>query len=163
MCLQLEASLVAHSNLFFPNHQVTNYSIISTTKRKSCDFLSYILICYLSSVVYVDLHYNALGWIFVQIRQLSWLQWHPFSVSSSPLDGENHIAVLIKVLGDWTQKLERRISENPNGTEEESLLLQPFTKLTASVEGPYGHESAYHLTYEVFTSPFHPKISIWNV
>ncbi|KAG6408643.1 hypothetical protein SASPL_131661 [Salvia splendens] len=82
-----------------------------------------------------NLHYNALGWIFLQVRELSWLQWHPFSVSSSPLDGENHLAVLIKVLGDWTQKLEQRISEKDS-------------KLKVSVEGPYGHESAYHLKYE---------------
>ncbi|GFP80424.1 ferric reduction oxidase 6 [Phtheirospermum japonicum] len=87
-----------------------------------------------------NLHYNALGWIFLQVRELSWLQWHPFSVSSSPLDGEHHIAVLIKVLGNWTQKLERRIlSISEKG---------PQTAITASVEGPYGHESPYHLTYE---------------
>lgn len=86
-----------------------------------------------------NLHYNALGWIFLQIRELSWLQWHPFSVSSSPLDGKHHVAVLIKVLGDWTEKLERRISEMGLGAEKE---------LTASVEGPYGHESPYHLMYE---------------
>lgn len=90
-----------------------------------------------------DLNYNALGWIFLQIRELSWLQWHPFSVSSSPLDGKHHLAVLIKVLGDWTQKLERRISEEG----ETHPFLQSFPKLTASVEGPYGHESPYHLTY----------------
>ncbi|KAK7818300.1 ferric reduction oxidase 6 [Quercus suber] len=53
----------------------------------------------------VDLRYNALSFIFLQVRELSWLLWHPFSVSSSPL-------------------------------------------LTASVEGPYGHELPYHLMYE---------------
>lgn len=95
-----------------------------------------------------NLNYNALGWIFLQIRELSWLQWHPFSVSSSPLDGKHHLAVLIKVLGDWTQKLERRISESEEGETETHPFLQSFPNLTASVEGPYGHESAYHLTYE---------------
>nr|XP_008394229.2 ferric reduction oxidase 6-like isoform X2 [Malus domestica] len=34
-----------------------------------------------------NLQYNALSFIFLQVRELSWLQWHPFSVSSSPLDG----------------------------------------------------------------------------
>ncbi|KAL3620747.1 hypothetical protein CASFOL_035659 [Castilleja foliolosa] len=87
-----------------------------------------------------NLHYNALGWIFLQVRELSWLQWHPFSVSSSPLDNEHQIAVLIKVLGNWTRKLERRIlSISEKG---------PQNVITASVEGPYGHESPYHLTYE---------------
>ncbi|KAL8527580.1 hypothetical protein ACS0TY_005438 [Phlomoides rotata] len=88
-----------------------------------------------------SLHYNALGWVFLQIRELSWLQWHPFSVSSSPLEGENRLAILIKVLGDWTEKLERRVSAG-QGSETEC------SKITASVEGPYGHESPYHLTYE---------------
>ncbi|KAJ9536554.1 hypothetical protein OSB04_un000253 [Centaurea solstitialis] len=95
------------------------------------------------------LQYNALGWLFIQIRELSWLQWHPFSVSSSPLDGSNHVAILIKVLGDWTEKLRGHITsvaEEEQG-ETDGLLQSSFT-LNASVEGPYGHESPYHLTYE---------------
>ncbi|KAL4564315.1 hypothetical protein LXL04_028375 [Taraxacum kok-saghyz] len=87
-----------------------------------------------------DLKYNALSWIFIQIRELSWLQWHPFSVSSSPLDGNNHLSICIKVLGDWTNKLKSHISSLSN--EQTDL------KLKAYVEGPYGHESPYHLMYE---------------
>ncbi|KAK9928617.1 hypothetical protein M0R45_025742 [Rubus argutus] len=34
-----------------------------------------------------NLRTNALSFVFLQVRELSWLQWHPFSVSSSPLDG----------------------------------------------------------------------------
>lgn len=90
------------------------------------------------------LKYNALSFIFLQLRELSFLQWHPFSVSSSPLDGENHIAVLIKVLGGWTAKLRDTISYIP---EKQKGAIQS-SKITASVEGPYGHEQAYHLTYE---------------
>ncbi|KAK6159730.1 hypothetical protein DH2020_003111 [Rehmannia glutinosa] len=95
-----------------------------------------------------NLHYNALGWVFLQVRELSWLQWHPFSVSSSPLDGKHHLAILIKVLGDWTQKLERHISSISEKEPETEQLLRPYSEITASVEGPYGHESPYHLTYE---------------
>ncbi|KAK9095736.1 hypothetical protein Sjap_021233 [Stephania japonica] len=94
-----------------------------------------------------NLQYNALSFIFIQVRELSWLQWHPFSVSSSPLDGENHIAVLIKVLGDWTRKLRDNISSISEEPPKE-LPLQPRSLITVSVEGPYGHESAYHLNYE---------------
>ncbi|XP_031103586.1 ferric reduction oxidase 6-like [Ipomoea triloba] len=97
-----------------------------------------------------NLRYNALGWVFLQVRELSWLQWHPFSVSSSPLDGKNHLAILIKVLGGWTEKLKEQISSlsNENDQSETQTLLKHYQKITASVEGPYGHESAYHLTYE---------------
>lgn len=99
-----------------------------------------------ASLPNLGLSYNALGWIFIQVRELSWLQWHPFSVSSSPLDGKYHLAVLIKVLGDWTEKLRGRIVNSEEGTEKE-LLLQPHSSsIKASIEGPYGHESPYHLT-----------------
>lgn len=96
---------------------------------------------------YVDLHYNSLGWIFLQIRELSWLQWHPFSVSSSPLDGKHHLAILIKVLGDWTEKLKGNILNLSVEESETKPLLHHNRKITAFVEGPYGHESPYHLTY----------------
>ncbi|KAF3970840.1 hypothetical protein CMV_005498 [Castanea mollissima] len=91
-----------------------------------------------------NLQYNALSFIFLRMREISWLQWHPFSVSSSPSDGKYHISVLIKAVGDWTEKLRGKVSE-------ESIIELPFqshSKILASVEGPYGHESPYHLMYE---------------
>lgn len=93
-----------------------------------------------------NLRYNALSFIFVQVRELSWLQWHPFSVSSSPLEGRHHISVLIKVLGEWTEKLRNVILNVPEKTQEDLKIKSQ--RLTVSVEGPYGHESPYHLTYE---------------
>lgn len=92
-----------------------------------------------------DMRYNALSFIFLQVRELSWLQWHPFSVSSSPLDGKHHLSILIKVLGEWTRKLRDSIS-NTSEQPQKGLSFQPSPTITASVEGPYGHESAYHLT-----------------
>lgn len=85
--------------------------------------------------------------MFLQIKELSWLQWHPFSVSSSPLDGKHHISILIKVLGNWTQKLRGQILSVSEEHTDVDRLLQPNLKLKASVEGPYGHESPYHLMY----------------
>ncbi|XP_027932369.1 ferric reduction oxidase 7, chloroplastic-like [Vigna unguiculata] len=87
-----------------------------------------------------NLRYNALSFIFVQVRELSWLQWHPFSVSSSPLDGKHHLAVLIKVLGKWTEKLRQKITDTD--------AQKDLSVITTSVEGPYGHEVPYHLMYE---------------
>ncbi|KAF2317263.1 hypothetical protein GH714_019165 [Hevea brasiliensis] len=108
-----------------------------------------------------NLRYNALSFVFLQIRELSWLQWHPFSVSSSPLDGKNHLSILIKVLGRWTEKLRENIMKTSE-VETAKLLDQPFqphAKITASVEGPYGHEVPYHLI------PCLPKnvLVIWAV
>ncbi|PKI50258.1 hypothetical protein CRG98_029331 [Punica granatum] len=94
-----------------------------------------------------NLSYNALSFIFLQVRELSWLQWHPFSVSSSPLDGKNHLSVLLKVLGEWTAKLNGNILDISEASGQNKLAITP-PKITASVEGPYGHELPYHLTYE---------------
>lgn len=94
-----------------------------------------------------NLRYNALSFIFLQVRELSWLQWHPFSVSSSPLDGKYHLAILIKVLGGWTAKLRDNIF-SMSETEPEKLHPLTTKTITASVEGPFGHESPYHLMYE---------------
>ncbi|KAK3412378.1 hypothetical protein EUGRSUZ_I01141 [Eucalyptus grandis] len=92
-----------------------------------------------------NLRYNALSFIFLQIRELSWLQWHPFSVSSSPLAGDNRISVLMKAVGEWTDKLKSNVSGEEG---ERALPNQSCSKIKASIEGPYGHESPYHLTYE---------------
>ncbi|XP_077250610.1 ferric reduction oxidase 6-like isoform X2 [Tasmannia lanceolata] len=94
-----------------------------------------------------NLSYNALSFIFIRVRELSWLQWHPFSVSSSPLEGRRHLSILIKVLGEWTGKLRENItkaSEQP----QKDFPYQSHPRITTSVEGPYGHESEYYLTYE---------------
>lgn len=88
------------------------------------------------------LHYNALGFVFLRVREISKLQWHPFSVSSSPLDGKNHLSVLIKAVGDWTGKLRQNVS---NLSSQETQILETPAKFTVNVEGPYGHESPYHL------------------
>jgi hypothetical protein len=58
------------------------------------------------------------------------------------LDGNNHIAVLIKVLGKWTERLRETITDVD---ASEDLSVKPNTVVTASVEGPYGHEVPYHL------------------
>ena len=93
-----------------------------------------------------SLRYNALSFIFVQVRELSFLQWHPFSVSSSPMDGKYHISILIKVLGTWTDKLKSIITDVQEQTRSDSE--SQTGRITACIEGPYGHESPYHLMYE---------------
>eukprot|EP00268_Persea_americana_P039428 TRINITY_DN39008_c0_g1_i1.p1 TRINITY_DN39008_c0_g1~~TRINITY_DN39008_c0_g1_i1.p1 ORF type:complete len:740 (+),score=82.26 TRINITY_DN39008_c0_g1_i1:300-2519(+) len=94
-----------------------------------------------------NLQYNALSFIFLKLKEISHLQWHPFSVSSSPLDGKNHLSVVIKGLGQWTKKLSDNISNAPEKIQE-GIPFQPCSTITASVEGPYGHQSPYHLKYE---------------
>ncbi|KAM0855989.1 hypothetical protein ACQ4PT_049407 [Festuca glaucescens] len=94
-----------------------------------------------------SLRYNALSFIFVQVRELSFLQWHLFSVSSSPMDGRYHISILIKALGTWTDNLKSIITDVEEKTRSNCGSDQS-QRITASIEGPYGHESPYHLMYE---------------
>ncbi|KAL5993186.1 hypothetical protein ACLOJK_014109 [Asimina triloba] len=86
-----------------------------------------------------DMRYNALSFIFLRVKELSWLQWHPYSVSSSPFDGKQHLSIVIKVFGSWTKGLRDSMSK---------LTDPEHPRITASVEGPYGHESPYYLKYE---------------
>ncbi|KAM0855991.1 hypothetical protein ACQ4PT_049409 [Festuca glaucescens] len=95
-----------------------------------------------------SLRYSALSFIFVQVRELSFLQWHPFSVSSSPMDGRYHMSILIKVLGTWTDKLKSIITDAEENKTRSHPEQSHTGRITASIEGPYGHESPYHLMYE---------------
>ncbi|KAH9556525.1 hypothetical protein CY35_07G033500 [Sphagnum magellanicum] len=87
------------------------------------------------------LKYHALSFVFINVPGISSLQWHPFSVSSSPYDGDDRLKVLIKPYGEWTHQLQDAVS---------AAVTKgpcPFGQQVA-VEGPYGHESDYFLQYE---------------
>lgn len=86
------------------------------------------------------------------------MQWHPFSVSSSPLGGNNHVSIVIKVLGDWSEKLRGRILDGPMEANQLEQPLQPHSNLRISIEGPYGHESPYHLTYIFYSFIYVPQL-----
>ncbi|XP_065850781.1 ferric reduction oxidase 7, chloroplastic-like isoform X2 [Euphorbia lathyris] len=95
-----------------------------------------------------NLQYNALNFIFLRVREISWLQWHPFSVSSSPLDGECHISILVKAVGSWTSMLKENISNAVSVETHEKIPFPACSRISASLEGPYGHELPYYLRYK---------------
>jgi len=66
--------------------------------------------------------YNPGQYIFICVPKLSILQWHPFSISSSP--HQDDITIHFKALGGWTKALEAKAK----GQDEISILI----------EGPYG-------------------------
>ena len=84
-------------------------------------------------------------------------------MGSSPLDSKKYVSVLIKGNGDWTSGLKDyvRNTYGANGTQER-LNLQPTSQLIASVEGPYGHELSYHLTYVLFFSSLQKEKKLIN-
>ncbi|XP_065851364.1 ferric reduction oxidase 6-like isoform X2 [Euphorbia lathyris] len=95
-----------------------------------------------------NLQYNALNFIFLRVREISWLQWHPFSVSSSPLDGECHLSILVKAVGSWTSMLKENISNAVSVESHEKIPFSACSRISASLEGPYGHELPYYLRYK---------------
>mmetsp|Transcript_26152 Transcript_26152/g.57296 ORF Transcript_26152/g.57296 Transcript_26152/m.57296 type:complete len:563 (-) Transcript_26152:177-1865(-) len=66
--------------------------------------------------------YKAGQYVFVLIPELSWLQLHPFSISSSPQ--EDTVRIHVRVLGDWTKKLHD--------------LASTKKEVTAFIDGPVG-------------------------
>ncbi|KAG0611876.1 hypothetical protein M758_7G172500 [Ceratodon purpureus] len=91
-----------------------------------------------------NLKYNAISFLFINIPNISLLEWHPFSIASSSLDKSNNITIYIKPKGDWTQNLNTLIKKSINDVKFQGC---PFaTKFF--MEGPYGHESNYFLRYD---------------
>ncbi|KAL7753526.1 hypothetical protein RI367_001301 [Sorochytrium milnesiophthora] len=54
-------------------------------------------------------HYLAGQYIFLNVPHLSSAQWHPFTLTSSPMDA--HLTVRIKKAGDWTGELHKSIKD----------------------------------------------------
>eukprot|EP00644_Phytophthora_capsici_P005704 jgi/Phyca11/97734/e_gw1.2.748.1 len=50
-------------------------------------------------------HYHAGQFVYLRIPLLSHTQWHPFSISSSPIEYEDTFTVHVKCIGNWTKSL----------------------------------------------------------
>jgi len=70
--------------------------------------------------------YKAGQYCFVAIKEVSMIEIHPFSICSSPGDGE--MAFCIKNSGDWTAKLMQVVGSVPRSID-------------ISVDGPYGGQT----------------------
>ncbi|KAG6557586.1 hypothetical protein Mapa_000862 [Marchantia paleacea] len=90
-----------------------------------------------------NLDYNALSFMYVLFPSISKIEWHPFSVASSPLDGSNQICIYIKPLGEYTKNLHDALVESKEHKEAGKIKCPFGFKL--SVEGPYGDESDFFL------------------
>eukprot|EP00850_Spirogloea_muscicola_P021992 SM000271S10031 [mRNA] locus=s271:89812:94651:- [translate_table: standard] len=80
--------------------------------------------------------YKALDIIFINVPLISRLQWHPFSICSSPLDGNMSLKVTMKSIGGWTKKLASHVETH----RDDPLWLK--------AEGPYGQEQDFFAKYD---------------
>ncbi len=72
-------------------------------------------------------HTEAGQYMFIRLPQVSQLQWHPMTITSSP--GDKNLVFLIKAAGDWSEKL--LVNGEP--------ALRVGDRL--SLDGPYGRLS----------------------
>ncbi|TDH70762.1 hypothetical protein CCR75_009482 [Bremia lactucae] len=75
-------------------------------------------------------HFKAGQYVFLCVPKISNLQWHPFTIASSP--HESIVTFYIKALGDWSTTFQTLVPENM------TPLALPVDIL---VDGPYGSVS----------------------
>ncbi|MCO5551016.1 hypothetical protein L7F22_004511 [Adiantum nelumboides] len=96
--------------------------------------------------------YHALSSWYLRIPSLSRLmkiQWHFFSVTSTPMDGKQELSFMIKPFGKWTANLKDQLFKSSQVHDvSETTIKCPFS-FKAGVEGPYGDESNFFLKYKV--------------
>ena len=64
-------------------------------------------------------------WVLINIPAISFLQWHPMSVSSCP--GHSTITIDIKVLGDWSKKLAKFAAHfDPSSVAHTTIFVDGF-------------------------------------
>ena len=77
--------------------------------------------------------FNPGDWVFIKIPSISWMEWHPFTISSAP-EAEDYFTLHIRGVGDWTKKLHAYVKEeherHKKGLKRNSTNLE---KVTASV------------------------------
>eukprot|EP00198_Chlamydomonas_reinhardtii_P002520 XP_001691856.1 respiratory burst oxidase [Chlamydomonas reinhardtii] len=75
-----------------------------------------------------DFSYAGGQYVFINIPGISWMEFHPFSLSSAP--GENRVHLHVRVLGDWTRRLHTLASKDV--TPGQPKMVKAF------IEGPFG-------------------------
>ncbi|KAM3930885.1 NADPH oxidase 3 [Leptodactylus fuscus] len=83
-------------------------------------------------------------YVFLQCPAVSWLQWHPFTLTSAP--EEPFFSVHVRAVGDWTQELLTEFGAKKN------LCLEPWQLPRLAVDGPYGSAA---------TNVFHYHVSVF--
>lgn len=80
--------------------------------------------------------FDAGQYVFLCIPALSALEWHPFTISSSPRDPI--VTIHIKQLGDWTKRLAKLVRDRGSNSSDGAgcKVVTPFSVL---VDGPYGN------------------------
>lgn len=82
-------------------------------------------------------NYKAGQYVFLNVPQISFFEWHPFTLTSAPED--DYLSVHVRSVGGWTNAFHR---EYPNKADPEGLPI-------IYVDGPYGAPSQAYERYRV--------------
>eukprot|EP01132_Coremiostelium_polycephalum_P009903 gene9903-12146_t len=123
------------------------FRLFKKTHRVSVvDFsLKYENVIYISLTKPTSFQYKPGQYLLINIPKISKLQWHPFTMTSSPL--ESTIKVHIRVTGGWTKQLSNWLA-----TKQSSNSLYDIEKgyspIEINIDGPFGSSSQYALKYK---------------
>ncbi|KAK9721390.1 hypothetical protein K7432_003421 [Basidiobolus ranarum] len=95
-------------------------------------------------------HSQAGQYIFLCCPEVSLHQWHPFTLTSAP--EEDYLSVHIRVVGNFTKELAKRLGCNVDSKEPNSINSKaPVNKILPKVmiDGPFGSASEDVFNYEV--------------
>ncbi|KAI8916337.1 ferric reductase NAD binding domain-containing protein [Gorgonomyces haynaldii] len=84
-------------------------------------------------------------YIFICCPEISTVEWHPFTLTSSPY--EDFVSLHIRVVGDWTTKFAKRLGCR-FGDEDEKGMSPPKTLPFVMIDGGYGSASEDVFDYE---------------
>ncbi|POM64231.1 Ferric reductase, partial [Phytophthora palmivora] len=88
--------------------------------------------------------YEAGQYAFLCIPSISSLEWHPFTISSSP--NEAMVTFHIKTLGDWTRKVRTAVVDAVESSPFDILLDGPYGKVSVDIDS-----SAVYSHYVLFS------------
>ena len=80
---------------------------------------------------------------FVNVPEISRLEWHPFTLSSAPSD--DYVEFHCRSVGDWTNRLHDLMQSKVDESVETGIINAPIVK----IEGPIGASSQGFKDYSV--------------
>lgn len=80
--------------------------------------------------------------VWVQIPDISFFNWHPFTVASVPCEADGSITIAVRGLGGYTRKLQNEAGNFKQNVASDDMTatvaMSPVKQLKVRIDGPYG-------------------------
>ncbi|GMF34122.1 unnamed protein product [Phytophthora fragariaefolia] len=77
------------------------------------------------------------NFVYLNVPAISSLQWHPFTISSSPLSSPGTLTILLKSLGDWTKELVKYSDECKKNNVLPTMYMDGFYGASIEIYDEY--------------------------